>query len=79
MALGRGIVLTTLGLAFGAVAAVAAARLTAGFLFDIRPGDPPAVLGVAGLLLAAVALLACLLPALARRSGRPAHATLREG
>ena len=78
LALGRGIVLTTLGLVFGAVAAVAAARLTAGYLFDIRPGDPPAVLGVAGLLLAAVALLACLLPARRAATADPL-ATLREG
>ena len=78
LALGRGIVLTTLGLAFGAVAAVAAARLTAGLLFDIRPGDPLAVLGVAGLLLAAVALLACLVPARRAAAADPL-ATLREG
>ena len=78
LALGRGIVLTTLGLAFGAVAAVAVARLTAGFLFDVRPGDPLAVLGVAGLLLAAVALLACLMPARRAAAADPL-ATLREG
>ena len=78
LALGRGIVLTTLGLALGAVAAVAAARLTAGFLFDVRPGDPLAVLGVAGLLLAAVALLACLMPARRAATADPL-ATLREG
>ena len=78
LALGRGILLTTLGLALGAVAAVAAARLAAGLLFDIRPGDPPAVLGVAGLLLAAVALLACLMPARRAATADPL-ATLREG
>ena len=78
LALGRGIVLTTLGLALGAVAAVAAARLTAGFLFDVRPGDPLAVLGVAGLLLAGVALLACLMPARRAATADPL-ATLREG
>ncbi len=78
LALGRGIVLTTLGLALGAVAAVAVARLTAGFLFDVRPGDPLAVLGVAGLLLAAVALLACLMPARRAAAADPL-ATLREG
>ena len=78
LALGRGIVLATLGLAFGAVTAVAVARLTAGSLFDIRPGDPPAVLGVAGLLLAAVALLACLVPARRAAAADPL-AMLREG
>ena len=78
LALGRGIVLTTLGLALGAVAAVAAWRLTAGFLLDVRPGDPAAALGVAGLLLAGVALLACLMPARRAATADPL-ATLREG
>ncbi|MCY3846669.1 MAG: hypothetical protein OXH69_24370, partial [Acidobacteria bacterium] len=78
LALGRGIVLTTLGLAFGAVAAVAVARIAAGLLFDVRPGDPPAVLGVAGLLLAVAALLACLVPARRAAAADPLT-TLHEG
>ena len=40
LALGRSLVLTTLGLALGAVAAGAATRLVAGFLVDIGPTDP---------------------------------------
>ena len=78
LALGRGIVLTTLGLALGALAAVAATRLTAGFLFAVGPGDPAAVLGVAGLVLAGVALLACLMPARRAANADPLT-TLREG
>ena len=77
LALGRGVVLTMLGLVLGAGAAVGAARLTAGFLVDVRPSDP-AVLVVAGLLLAGVALLACLMPARRAATADPL-ATLREG
>ena len=61
LALSRGVVLTTLGLALGAVAAAGAARLTAGFLVDVRPTDP-VVFAVVGFLLAGTALLACLVP-----------------
>jgi len=61
LALGRGLALTTLGLALGAVAAVAATRLTAGFLVDVSPTDP-VVFASTGLLLAGVALFACLVP-----------------
>ena len=61
LALGRGLALTTLGLAFGAVAATAATRLIAGFLVDVSPTDP-VVFTVTGLVLASAALLACLVP-----------------
>ena len=67
LALGRGLALTTLGLALGAVAAVAATRLTAGFLVDVSPTDP-VVFTVTGLVLAGAALLACLVPS--RRAAR---------
>ena len=67
LALGRGLALTTLGLTLGAVAAVAATRLTAGFLVDVSPTDP-AVFTVTGLVLAGAALLACLVPS--RRAAR---------
>ena len=77
LALGRGIVLTTLGLALGAVAAAGAARLTAGFLVGVRPSDP-AVFAVAGLLLAGVALLACFVPSRRAAKADPV-ATLRAG
>ena len=67
LALGRGVVLTALGLALGAVAAAAARRLTTGFLVDIGPGDP-VVFAVVGFLLAGTALAACLVPS--RRAAR---------
>jgi len=76
IALGRGLALTTLGLTLGAVAAVAATRLVAGFLVDVSPTDP-VVFTVTGLVLAAAALLACLVPS--RRAARADPlATLRE-
>ena len=75
LALGRGAVLTTLGLALGAVAAAGAARLTAGFLVDVSPTDP-AVFAVVGFLLAGTALLACLVPSRRAAKADPL-ATLR--
>ena len=75
LALSRGAVLTTLGLALGAVAAAGAARLTAGFLVDVRPGDP-AVFAVVGFLLAGTALAACLVPSRRAAKADPL-ATLR--
>ena len=77
LALGRGVVLTALGLVLGAAAAAGAARLTAGFLVDVGPGDP-AVFAVAGLLLAGVALLACFVPSRRAAKADPL-ATLRAG
>ena len=67
LALGRGVALTTLGLALGAVAAAGAGRLAIGFLVGVRPGDP-VVFAVVGCLLAATALAACLVPS--RRAAR---------
>ena len=77
LALGRGVVLSILGLALGALAASGLARLTAGFLVGVRPGDP-AVFGIAGFLLAGVALLACLVPSRRAAKADPL-ATLRAG
>ncbi len=77
LALGRGLALTTLGLALGAAAAVAATRLTAGFLVDVSPTDP-AVFTVTGLVLAGAALLACLVPSRRAATADPL-ATLRAG
>ncbi len=75
LALGRGVVLTTSGLALGALAATGAGRLATGFLVDVRPGDP-VVFAVVGLLLAGVALLACLVPSRRAAKADPL-ATLR--
>jgi putative ABC transport system permease protein len=65
--LGRGMALAGLGVAAGAAAALAATRLLASLLYGVGAADPPTYAGVA-LLLAAVALVATLLPA--RRASR---------
>jgi putative ABC transport system permease protein len=49
------------GLAVGAVAAVFASRLLGALLFDVKPGDPMVVAGIAALL-AAAAIAASLVP-----------------
>ena len=75
LALGRGLVLTTLGLTLGVLAAAAAARLTAGFLVGVSPTDP-VVFALTCLLLAGVALFACVVPACRAAKADPL-ATLR--
>ncbi|HTT65682.1 MAG TPA: ABC transporter permease [Bryobacteraceae bacterium] len=55
------------GLAAGLAGALAASRLLASLLFEVKPSDP-AAFALAGVLLAAVALGACLIPA--RRATR---------
>jgi putative ABC transport system permease protein len=67
LVLGQGMRLVLFGLALGLVGAYAATRLMAGLLFGVSATDPLTYAGVA-LLLAAVALLACYLPA--RRATR---------
>jgi predicted permease len=62
MIVGNGLRLTGIGLALGAVGALAATRLLSGLLYGVRPADPLTFAGVA-LLLTAAALLACWLPA----------------
>ena len=63
MVLGRGLALTALGLALGLISALALSRFLASLLFATRPGDP-LVLTAVSLLLLAVTLVACMLPAL---------------
>jgi ABC-type antimicrobial peptide transport system permease subunit len=58
----RGLWLTALGVTLGLVGAFAFTRFLKSFLFDISPTDPWVFAGVT-LFLAAVALLACWLPA----------------
>ena len=62
MVLGEGVRVVLVGAAIGLAGGLALARLMAGLLYDVAPGDPLS-LTVVTLLLAAVALLACLLPA----------------
>jgi predicted permease len=59
----RGIVLATVGVAIGSVAALAAVRLLRSFLWGVTPADPLTFTAVIGLLLT-VALAASVIPAL---------------
>jgi ABC-type antimicrobial peptide transport system permease subunit len=62
MVLGQGARLGGLGIMIGLVGALGVTRLLAGFLYGVRPTDPVTFAGVS-LLLLAVALLACYIPA----------------
>jgi len=63
LVLRQGLALTAIGLAIGLAGAAAVSRLFASMLFEVKPGDPLTYLGVA-ILLAAVSLAACYIPAL---------------
>jgi putative ABC transport system permease protein len=58
----QGLVLAGLGIAVGFVAALALTPLMAGQLYGVAANDPIALAGVP-ILLAAVALIACIVPA----------------
>jgi putative ABC transport system permease protein len=60
--LGQGLRLTAVGLALGILAALALMRVLVSLLFDVRAYDPSTYTAVT-LLLTAVALLACYIPA----------------
>ena len=62
LVLGQGLRLVAIGLAIGGVAALLLARSIDALLFEIRPTDASTYVAVA-IVLAAVALVACLLPA----------------
>jgi putative ABC transport system permease protein len=62
LVLGRGAVLAAVGLVIGAAGAAGLTRFLAGVLYGVGATDP-ATFGGTGLLLAAVALAACLIPA----------------
>jgi predicted permease len=72
MILREGLSLTLLGIAVGAIGALATARLLSAFLFGVSPHDPLTYLAV-GVVLASVAAIASLLPA--RRATRVDPAT----
>ena len=63
MVLGSGFKLVLIGVAAGVAGALAASRLLAGFLFEVRPSDP-ATFAAVTLALAAIALPASIVPAL---------------
>jgi putative ABC transport system permease protein len=63
MVLGEGGVLLAIGLVLGVIGAIFAARIIQGLLFGIAPHDPATFVSVA-LLMAAIGLLACWIPAL---------------
>jgi putative ABC transport system permease protein len=62
LVLGRGMSLTAVGLGLGLAMALVLSRIVASLLFGVSPTDPLTFTALS-LLLAAVALLACLLPA----------------
>jgi putative ABC transport system permease protein len=67
LVMSHGLVLLATGLLPGVVASLGLTRLMRSLLFEISPTDPPTLIGVT-LLLAAVALAACYVPA--RRAAR---------
>ena len=67
MVIGQGMRIVLIGLAVGMIGAVGLSRLLQGFLFEIKPTDPTTFVAVP-LILLAVALFACWLPA--RRAAR---------
>ena len=77
MILRNGMRLVGAGLLLGAAAAFPLTRLIDTLLYGVAPGDPVAFLAAAGAL-AAVALLACLLPAARATRIAPASALRNE-
>jgi len=77
MVLGEGGVLLVSGLIFGVTGALFAARLLRGLLFGITPYDPTTI-GTVALVLSAVGLAACWLPAARAASVDPAIALRAE-
>ncbi|SPF40039.1 conserved membrane hypothetical protein [Candidatus Sulfopaludibacter sp. SbA4] len=76
LVLGEAGLLVAAGLVIGTALAIAAARTAASLLYGLQPGDP-FIIGAADALLAVVALMASLLPAL-RASRLDPMAALRE-
>jgi ABC-type antimicrobial peptide transport system permease subunit len=77
MVLGEGGTLLLVGLAAGAVGALAASRLLRGLLFGVAPHDPTTLVAVA-LILGGVGVAACWLPALRAARVDPAVALRAE-
>jgi putative ABC transport system permease protein len=62
----QGLLLTSIGIALGLAGALALTRVMSGLLFGVRPTDPLTFLSIAVLLLA-VSLIACFIPARATK------------
>jgi predicted permease len=62
LVLGQGLLLALIGIAIGAAGAGAATRLLKSMLYDVKPADP-SMYALTAVVVAAVALLACYLPA----------------
>lgn len=62
LVVGRGLLVSAVGVAAGLVAVLGGARLLQGFLFSVAPTDPLAIGGAAVLMLA-IAAIACYIPA----------------
>ncbi|MEZ5318784.1 MAG: ABC transporter permease [Vicinamibacterales bacterium] len=77
LVLGRGLLLSGLGLAAGLVGATALTRVLANLLFNVTPTDP-VTLGAVTVVIAAVALVACVIPAFRATRVNPI-AVLRNG
>jgi putative ABC transport system permease protein len=72
-----GVKLGLLGIVLGLAGAIALTRVIVSLLFEVKPTDPATLMGVA-LLLAAVAVLACYIPARRALSISPMTALRRE-
>jgi putative ABC transport system permease protein len=72
-----GLKLGLIGISLGLAGAMALTRLMVSLLFEVKPTDPATLIGVA-LLLAAVAMLACYIPARRALSIHPMTALRRE-
>jgi predicted permease len=77
MVLGEGGVLVGLGLTLGVIGAVLGSRLIRSFLFGVTPNDPVTLAGVA-VLMAAVGVFACWIPAIRAAQVDPAVAIRRQ-
>lgn len=76
LVLGRALSLVSLGIAAGLIGAWGSTRLVQRLLFGVEPGDPATLLAVA-VLLTAVAVIACIVPAMRALRVDPVH-TLRQ-
>jgi putative ABC transport system permease protein len=77
LAMKDGVKLGLLGIGLGLAGAIALTRVMVSLLFEVKPSDPATLIGVA-LLLAAVAMLACYIPARRALSIHPMTALRRE-